>query len=107
MFLDNPLFGNGIGSTDLWAELVSTHNMYLYLMADYGILGIILYPLLVLVTVWHSHKEVRSIALAFASFALMWGFFSHNIMSEYYSLIAFALMASMSYQSRIDEKESD
>ena len=105
MFLDKPLLGNGIGSTDLWTEQVSTHNMYLYFMADYGIIGVFIYPLFVLAAVWRARNDVRKVAVSFAIFALFWGFFSHNIVDAYFSLIAFALMAAMSYQSHIDEAE--
>lgn len=104
MFLDKPLLGNGIGSTDLWTEQVATHNMYLYFMADYGIIGLFVYPFLVLAACWKARGEIRRIAFGFAAFTLFWGFFSHNIANEYYSLIAFALMTAMSYRSRMDDK---
>ena len=104
MFLDKPILGNGIGSTDLWTEQVSTHNMYLYFMADYGILGAFIYPLLALSAVWRSKGDVRKVAIAFLAFTLFWGFFSHNIVDAYFSLIGFSLMAAMSFQSRIDKK---
>lgn len=102
MFLDKPILGNGIGSTDLWTEQVSTHNMYLYFMADYGIIGAFIYPLLVLSAVWRARSDVRGVAMTFGAFVLFWGFFSHNIVDAYFSLIAFALMAAMSFQSRLN-----
>lgn len=102
MFLDKPLLGNGIGSTSIWTERVSTHNMYLLAMADHGIIGVFIYPLFVLSSVWRAQGEIRKIVMPMAIFALFWGFFSHNIFEEYYALISFSLIAAMSYQSRTE-----
>lgn len=104
MFLNHPLIGNGIGSTLTWNEEISTHNTYLYFMADYGVIGLFILPLLLLASIWRASGEARQTALPFLAFVTLFGFFSHNIVEEYYFLISFAIMASMSARSRISNK---
>ncbi len=106
MFAEHPLIGNGIGSTEAWSESVSTHNMYLYFMADHGISGFFIFPLLVLALVWRVRGTARQTALPFLAFILFWGFFSHNVIQEYYLLISFSLMASMTITSRVGNGQS-
>jgi hypothetical protein len=106
MFLEHPLLGNGIGSTETWSEGISTHNMYLSFMADHGFFGIIILPLFALAVAWGARGKARQTALPFLAFVLFWGVFSHNVIQEYYFLISFALMATMSIQSQNEERES-
>lgn len=103
MFTDSPLWGNGIGSAEIWEEVVSTHNMYLYFMTDFGVVGVFILPMFLLAVVWKARGEARQIAFPFATFVLFWGFFSHNVVEDYVSLVAFALMAAMTYQSRLSD----
>jgi O-antigen ligase len=100
LFLKHPWIGNGIGSTEHWALPYSTHNMYLYYMADYGITGALLFPLLVLAVTIQARGETRKIGYCFAAFMLFWGWFDHDIVRNYYSLFAFALMAVLAWLSR-------
>jgi len=95
LFLQQPVFGNGIGSTTLWNLPVSTHNMYLLFMDDYGILGLLMYVLLPASLVLGSRGEGRRIAISIAVLLLYWGVFSHNELDNYYSLVALSLTAAM------------
>jgi len=100
-FADHPLLGGGIFLTYHWGFDVSTHNIYLKLMAEYGIIGFFIYPLLLLSSVWHIRgKEERKIANAFVVYLLVIGFTTHNILDAYHLLIAFGLMANLSYKNR-------
>lgn len=101
IFTDHPILGNGIGSTYAWDEDISTHNMYLFFMADHGFIGVLILPLLVIVSVWKAEGEARRIAVPFAFFVLFFGFFSHNVVEEFYFLINYALMSAISSQSRL------
>lgn len=96
LFLKHPWIGNGIGSTEHWGLHYSTHNMYLYFMDDYGVVGLFLYPSLVWCIFRDSEGEVRKIAWCMAIFLLFWGMFDHNVTRNYYSLFAMSLMAVMS-----------
>jgi O-antigen ligase len=99
LFVNHPFIGSGMGSTERWSERTSTHNMYLYFMADYGIIGAFFLPLLVLSATCLARGRARRIAIPFSIFVLFWGFFSHNIVGEYYFLLSFALMAMVSAKS--------
>lgn len=99
MFSDHPFYGAGLGSTLHWDYEVSTHNIYLSNMAEIGFLGIFIYPLLIYSIVKQARAETTKIAGIFAIFTIFIGFFSHNILDEFYFLFAFSLMANMSYKS--------
>ncbi|OHB73512.1 MAG: hypothetical protein A2W17_09140 [Planctomycetes bacterium RBG_16_41_13] len=103
MFTNSPLWGNGIGSTEVWSHEVSTHNTYLRFMADFGVIGAFILPLFLLAVVWKARGEARQTAFPFAIFVLFFGFFSHNVVEDYVTLVAFALMAAMTYRSRLSD----
>ncbi|NEQ64729.1 MAG: O-antigen ligase family protein [Symploca sp. SIO2D2] len=104
MFTQNPLLGKGIAATLDWSETVSTHNMYLYYMVDHGIFGAFILPILVWSVTRQARGEAKHIGLLFSTFVLFWGLFSHNILSERYILITFALMGAMTMTSRREQK---
>lgn len=101
-FLEHPLIGNGIGSTYHWRMPISTHNIYLLYMDDYGIIGLFLYPALIWCMVHDAVGKTRKLVWAMAIFLLFWGLFDHNIVQNYYSLFTISLTAAMSRIS-IDE----
>jgi O-antigen ligase len=96
LFMRHPWLGNGIGSTEHWQQAYSTHNMYLYYMDDYGIIGALLYPLLIWAIVHRARGEICKIGWCMAAFMLFWALFDHNVVHNYYSLFAISLMAAMS-----------
>ncbi|MGA9853578.1 MAG: O-antigen ligase family protein [Gammaproteobacteria bacterium] len=100
LYLRHPLLGNGIGSTEHWGLPYSTHNIYLYYMDDYGLIGLFLYPLLVWCIFYESVGETRKIAWCMAIFLLFWGLFDHDTVRNYYALFLISLMAAMSRISR-------
>ena len=100
MFASNPIFGYGVGASREWEYEISSHNQYLNLMVDHGALGFFILPLIVLATVWRSQGEARQVGSSFVAFIICWGFFSHNVLEEYYILLTFSLLASMSLASR-------
>lgn len=96
LFLGHPWIGNGLGSTYHWSLPLSTHNMYLLYMDDYGVIGAVLYPLIIWCMVREATGETRKIAWTMAVFLLFWGLLDHNIVQNYYSLFAISLTAAMS-----------
>lgn len=100
MFMDSPLWGNGIGSALTWVNKQSTHNMYLYFMMDHGFIGFFILPFFVISVIWKARGAAKQIALPFLVFSLFWGIVSHNIMGAYYFLIGSALMAVITQRSR-------
>ena len=47
-----------------------SHNVYLDRMIEYGFLGMFIYPLLILASVWQAQGEHRKYAFVFAIYAL-------------------------------------
>jgi O-antigen ligase len=94
MFLEHPVAGAGLGAT---ARSTSdlTHNMYLMFMAEYGAVGAIIFPALVVAVTWGARGEMRTTALASAGFLTFWALFSHNVLDEFQLLLFMALLAGM------------
>jgi len=93
-FLASPLLGNGLGSTELWEARSSTHNQYVMLASDFGVVGLFVLPAIVFAAV--GTRGGLSDAAVTGLFLLFWGFFSHNILSEYYLLLTISLIAALS-----------
>ena len=92
----HPFWGNGLASTRKWTVSdVSTHNMYLYHLADNGILGVLFLPGAIWAVVYRNRGEQRTILVCFAVFLGIWGLFSHEVLAERYTLSSFALIAAM------------
>ncbi len=96
MFGKHPFWGNGLGSTHKWTVAdVSTHNMYLYDMADNGIIGLLFLPGAIFAVVYRNQGEQKVILICYAIFMSLLGVFSHNVLEERYILISFSLLAAM------------
>ncbi|PIG91486.1 O-antigen ligase family protein [Gloeocapsopsis sp. IPPAS B-1203] len=104
LFIQSPLWGNGIASTIDWSYRISTHNMYLVFMVDHGFLGILILPLFVYAVTYPTRGENRYVALSFAILILLWGLFSHTILEDRFILLSFALMATLNVTSQQEEK---
>jgi O-antigen ligase len=103
MFLERPIFGYGVGSTfdySITHFTVSTHNMYLLHLAEYGALGIIILPLAIYSVIYRAHADTRKIGISFAVFVLFSSLFCHTVLTMNFFLISFALMAAMSESSQ-------
>jgi O-antigen ligase len=99
MFLERPIFGYGVGSTydySITRFTISTHNMYLQHLAEYGALGILILPLAIYSVIHRARGETRKIGICFAVFILFSSLFCHTVLSLNSFLISFALMAVMS-----------
>jgi O-Antigen ligase len=101
LFSQHPFWGNGLASTRKWMVAdISTHNMYLYYMADHGILGILFLPGVIFAVVYRNKGENGTILTCFAVFITLWGLFSHEVLAERYTLASFALIAAMNTNER-------
>jgi O-antigen ligase len=79
---------------------VGTHNIYLALLVDHGVIGFLIIPFLLLSILWGLNRKTIDLALPWLMFMVVWGFFSHNVLEERYILIAVALIASMVASNR-------
>ncbi len=105
-FVRHPFIGNGLGSGQNARHLTEgeaqrSHNIYLDLMVEYGFLGALIYPCLLLFSVWKVQGKLKKQAIAFVCFSLIWGFFSHNVINSFSSLISYAFIANLAHQSRL------
>lgn len=97
LLADHPLLGAGLGATIEWRLEESTHNIYLRLGAEYGILGLMVMPWLVAVIAKRRampfQLTVPALVVAFA----VSGLFSHNVLNEWPSLVSLAIAAGAPY----------
>src|SRR5512143_1018140 len=82
MFLDEPVRGHGLGATLTWDADASSHNMFLNLAGDHGILGLLLFPALGAAIIAGNRRSAP-----FAGLLMVSGLFSHNLLDDRYSLL--------------------
>jgi O-antigen ligase len=88
MFIESPWVGHGM-ATERAGRI--SHNMYLSLAAEHGVLGLIAFPALV-VAICLRHRT----ALAFGLVFLVAGFVGHNFLEQEPALLCVALAAARS-----------
>jgi O-antigen ligase len=101
VFEEHPLFGGGVGATVDWDMSVSTHNIYIRDLAEYGIFGIALYPTLLILLVRGVTGPARYPLRAFAFVLALTGLFSHNVLDEWDVLLSIALAAVIAADARV------
>lgn len=107
MFLEHPVFGQGIGSTfdfSVTGFTVSTHNMYLLHAAEYGLFGLPIVPLALLAFAGWAFGETKRVANVFIFFILFASLFSHTVLDQRSYLVAFAFMGAMSVTSELKRR---
>jgi O-Antigen ligase len=83
-----PLFGHGFGTDVYWSEIQPSHDFFLDMLANYGVLGIFLIPALLL-SVRRKSWDSNTFGLVF----LIWSFFLHLVLLLPFSLIIIAIEA--------------
>jgi hypothetical protein len=98
-FEEAPLLGQGFGTTSYWTETTQSHNLYLSLMADFGLLGAFIIPALV----W-SVARGRSTwdSYAFAALFMIWCAFDHQVLGYSFALLGVAMQAD---QPRLSKEQ--
>ena len=101
LFNNNPLVGSGLGATRYWEYVKNTgaHNTIIDLMAQFGVIGIIIYFSLLFTLIWKTTGEYKKLTIAYVIVILVDGLFTHNQLLNYHYIISFAFMANMSYLS--------
>jgi hypothetical protein len=87
-FEEAPLLGQGFGTTVFWNDYGS-HDFYLSLLADHGIIGILLIPALML-SIGRRSWDFYVFAAVFLTYCL----FSHNVLDFSPGLISLAIEAA-------------
>ncbi len=84
-----PLLGHGFGTDEYWIDTQPSHDFFLNMLANYGILGAFLIPALVL-SVRRKSWDSNVFGLIF----LIWSFFLHLVLLLPFSLIVIAIEAA-------------
>jgi hypothetical protein len=91
-FTTHPFAGAGLGATHS-DDGVGTHNIYVMHLAEHGVLGIVIVPVLLLLL---AHRTWtlggNPVVAACAAFVTSWGFFSHNLLDEFHLLLILAIV---------------
>jgi O-antigen ligase len=92
-------WGTGYGLTlaNMYPEYgnIKSHNMYIALMLEHGLLGVMIFPALLFAAIDKASGRNQTISFAFSALVLIWGFFSHNVLEHREFLLTFSLMAAM------------
>ena len=110
-FANSPFIGNGLGAGQNAAtesqvgKAQRSHNTYLDLMVEFGFLGALIYPMMLLASVWKASGTFKQQGVCFVVFMLFQGFFSHTLLNEFCSLICYAMVASLARHSSINLEE--
>jgi O-antigen ligase len=92
LFLNNYIFGAGVGTTELWQYRGGTHNQFISYAAQYGIIGIIFYVLLI-INVWKgNYFQVRFFQRFAVFICVFFSLFTHNMLDHIYWLLTFSII---------------
>ena len=91
-YLQHPVFGIGLGGGQEVSGIAydgqSTHNQYIYLLIEFGILGLFLLVGLLLILTKSVHDTLKSFEIT--AFLMLYSincFFSHNMFDSYFLLV--------------------
>ncbi|WP_201353783.1 O-antigen ligase family protein [Hydrogenimonas urashimensis] len=99
LFETHPFLGKGLGATRHWNERVSAHNIYLTNMAEFGIIGLFIFPLLLYSLIYRCGKNVQKTMYTYVLVVFFLGFFSHMLLDEFTSLYAYAILANLGFKN--------
>jgi O-antigen ligase len=94
LFADHPVLGAGIGSTQEQTGGQGTHNMYLTLMAEHGMVGMLVMPLLTMTLFFGAKGSARNTSIIVGTLTLFFAFFDHNLLDNRSILLLLALQCS-------------
>jgi len=109
-FLDNPLLGDGLGATISRGQRAGTHNMYLLLMAEQGLVGLALYLSLIGLLFFKGRRLVRRALdsndrdigramVLYALFVALYGVASHNVLEEPHGMFILGFIAAAGFEA--------
>lgn len=93
-FKMSPWIGWGTGSYYLPPFPLGPHNVYLGMMVDYGMIGIPIYPMLMIVTLIGVNRESAKVAVSVVLALTIYGFFSHNMLEQRATFVALTIAAA-------------
>jgi O-antigen ligase len=95
----HPWTGAGLGTNRFLAHETGSHNIFLDLAVQHGLVGLLILPMLALALIARSRGPARRSAVMAGGFLLFWGLFSHNVLEEFYILTAVVILAAVAHES--------
>ncbi len=99
VFFASPFIGSGFSATRAWAYIVSVHNMFLLMLAEFGVVGGLLYGYYIT-----SLARIKSnFGLVIAPLVIIISMFTHSLFDISYYNLLFVLywrVARMTEESR-------
>lgn len=89
MVLEKPITGNGLGAfrqINDYGDINETHNMFLAFGVDFGLIGILIYPIFVFCLFNRRSDKFR---ILFIILFIISGLSSHNIFHHYFLILFF------------------
>lgn len=91
---ETPFFGEGTGAAYSAFE-IPPHNQYLLLMVDHGLVGMLLFPLLLLSVIYEARGVSIALVLLFGFVQALAGLMSNTLLTEPQTLLLLAVAATM------------
>jgi len=91
---EKPFLGGGTGAAYAAFE-IPPHNEYLMFMVDHGLIGIMVFPLLILSVTYEARGKFKLLVMLFGSIQAVNGLMSHTLLTEPQTLLLFALAATL------------
>jgi O-Antigen ligase len=107
VFEKYPLFGAGVQASDEMP--IGPHNMFLAMMVNYGVGGLVLYLAVIIRLILIARREDRSLSsrvLAFVAWLVILGFGSHNLLDNSATIPFMGLALARAFQIEFLRKES-
>ena len=98
MFLQNPVFGAGAGSTHFWLHRGSTHNQLLSLAAEYGLFGVGLWMWLIVILWKGNFFKDRGLQVAMVFLFAFMSLFTHLMFDGAFNWLATFALISRRYK---------
>lgn len=89
-----PFLGSGTGAAFSAFE-IPPHNQYLVFMVDHGLIGSLVFPLLILSAIYRDRGKLNSYSILFGCTQAIAGLVSHTVVNEPQTLLLFALAATV------------
>ena len=107
---ENPLFGAGVETIYEMPE--GPHNMFLAMMVDYGIVGLIAYLVVIIRLILiarHADRNLSGTVLFYVAWLVIFSFASHNLLGNTATipLMGFALARAYRIQSPAQSRRVD
>ncbi len=103
--MENPVTGAGVGTIYEMGE--GPHNMFLAMMVDYGIVGLIAYVVMIVRLVQIARRADRlssGLILFFVAWLVIFSFASHNLLGDSETIPLMGLALGRAYQIHMSRK---